>query len=169
MGYALFTARKLSLTTRLNLCNAQLMSNSERANALTQSIYAARTKSATEANKLTTEAYKTYTSSLKSANDIYKAVLDNEASTEEAKEDAKDKYTIAKAEADSILDEALSEISLGTAMDDLEIEALNMQQTTLDQQRETLETQLNAYSKELENVEKTEGEAIKSAAPNFGS
>ena len=88
MGYALFTARKLSLTTRLNLCNAQLMSNSERANALTQSIYAARTKSATEANKLTTEAYKTYTSSLKSANDIYKAVLDNEASTEEAKEDA---------------------------------------------------------------------------------
>ncbi len=143
MGYALFTARKLSLTTRLNQSNAQLMSNSERANSLTVSIYAKQSASALDKATKSQEAYKEYSSAIQGADET------------------------AKSEAQAVLNEALAEIDTQSAMTDAEIQQLNMQQTCLDQERERLQTQLNSYQNELESVEKAEEEAIKNAAPKF--
>ena len=64
MGYALFTARKMSLTTRLNLCNAQIMSNSERANTLTMDIFSIQNKTAMEKANKTLAAQTTYSETL---------------------------------------------------------------------------------------------------------
>ena len=149
MGYALFTARKLSINARLNLCNAQVASNTERANALTNTIYSKQSKSAMDKATKTLEAQKAYTNAVKD--------LDSSA----------DDYTSKQTAAQSKLDEALAEISKESAMTDMEIQGLNMQQTALDQQRKMLETQLNAYTNELETVGKAEEDAIKKSAPSF--
>ena len=149
MGYALFTARKMSLTTRLNLCNAQIMSNSERANTLTMDIFSIQNKTAMEKANKTLAAQTTYSEAL---NGI--------------KSDDKEYYSKQQA-AEAELNRALTEIQKESAMSDLEIQGLNMQQTMLDQQRKMLETQLNAYNNELEQVGKAEEDAIKKATPSY--
>ena len=149
MGYALFTARKMSLTTRLNLCNAQIMSNSERANTLTMDIFSIQNKTAMEKANKTLAAQTTYSETL---NGI--------------KSDDEEYYSKQQA-AEAELNRALTEIQKESAMSDLEIQGLNMQQTMLDQQRKMLETQLNAYNNELEQVGKAEEDAIKKATPSY--
>jgi chromosome segregation ATPase len=149
MGYALFTARKMSLTTRLNLCNAQIMSNSERANALTMDIFTIQNKTAMEKANKTLAAQTKYTETLSGL-------------------DVEDKeYNKKQSEAEAELNKAMTEIARESAMDDLQIQGLNMQQTMLDQQRKMLETQLNAYNNELEQVGKAEEDAIKKATPSY--
>lgn len=149
MGYALFTARKLSLTSRLNLCNAQVMSNTERANALTNTIYAIQNKSAMDKSMQSQEAYAKYAKEVKG--------LDSES----------EDYQKQKTAAEATLNEALAKIDTDSAMTDAEIQGLNMQQTLLDQQKKTLETQLNAYNNELDAVKKAEEDAIKNSAPSY--
>ena len=60
MGYALFTARKLSVTTRLNTCNAQLASNTEQAYTLTSNIFAKQSQAALDSSMASQKAYKAY-------------------------------------------------------------------------------------------------------------
>ena len=50
MGYALFTARKLSVTTRLNMCNANLACNTEKTYSLSNSIFVQQSKRDLELN-----------------------------------------------------------------------------------------------------------------------
>ena len=141
MGYALFTARKLSINTRLNACNAQLMSATNREYALTQSIFSKQQASAMKANQANLAALKEYNAAVQGGEDS----------------------TAAKAK----LDEKMAEIQAQTTMDDVEIYQLNQQQTLLDMEKKNLETQLKAYQNELENVQKAEETAIKNSTPKF--
>lgn len=147
MGYALFTARKLSVTTRLNTCNAQLTSNTERAYSLTNTIFTKQSKAALDSSLASQKAYKEY-----------EAAVSGENVSAEAKE-----------KADAALQSALADAELVSTQSNTEIQELNLEQTRLDQEKKRLETQLNAYQNELDNVEKAEGDAIKNATPNFGS
>ena len=167
MGYALFTARKLSVSSRLNLCNAHIMSNTERAYSLTARISALQSQSSLDKTTQSKNAYTEYSKAVTSASDEYQTVLKNEKATDAEKDAAKEKYNTAQTKAQGILNEALAEIDSKSAMTDIEIQDLNMEQTQLDQQKKTLETQLTAYTNELEAVEKAEEDAIKKAAPKF--
>jgi len=141
MGYALFTARKLSVTARLNQCNAQLMSNTEQTFNVTASIYAKQNASSLKATQASKKAYQTYADAIQNNGD----------------------QTAAKA----ALDAKLQEIAEQTAMDDIEIQELNAQQTQLDLEKKNLETQLNAFQNELDNVSKAEENAIKNSTPSY--
>jgi chromosome segregation ATPase len=145
MGYALFTARKLSVSTRLNTCNSQLASNTERAYTLTSSIFAKQSQSALDSSVASQNAYK-----------AYEAVITQDGVTEEQ-----------KTAADSTLKKALADAEVKSAQTNTEIQALNLDQTRLDQEKKRLETQLNAYQNELDGVEKAEETAIKNAAPKY--
>ena len=144
MAAELFTARKLSVTARLNLCNAQMMSNTERANALTSSIFAKQSAAALDKAQQSQKAYADYSKAIQ-----------GDVSQED------------KTKAESELSEALAKIDTQSAMTNAEIQGLNMQQTVLDQQKKMLETQLNAYTNELENVGKAEEGAIKKDTPSY--
>lgn len=149
MGYALFTARKLSVTTRLNSCNAQLMSLTEKEYSLSSSIFAKQNASALNSTKASQEAYTKY------------------ANTVNGLDSTSENYNSAKKDAENELNKALAEIDTQTAMSDAEIQELNQLQTNYDLQKKRCETQLNAYQNELESVEKAEQNAIKKSAPNF--
>ena len=145
MGYALFTARKLSVTTRLNTCNAQLASNTEQTYTLTSNIFAKQSQAALDSSMASQKAYKAY---------------EDAVSKDGATDDDKTK-------ADAALKTALAKAEQKSAQTNNEIQQLNLEQTRLDQQKKRLETQLNAYQNELSNVEKAEETGIKNATPKF--
>ena len=145
MGYALFTARKLSVNTRLNSCNANLTSLTERENVLTQSIFAKQQASALQANRDNTAALKAYNEAMNQAGDDTKA------------------QELAK----NALDQRMLEIEKNTMMNDAEIFSLNQQQTLIDMEKKSLETQLKAFQNELDSVQKAEENAIKGSTPKF--
>lgn len=141
MGYALFTLRKLTLTTRINQCNAQAMMNSQRAMTLTQQIYAKQNARNQASNTATTQAYAKYQASV----------------------DAGVEFSVAKVS----LDEEMAKIDAQASLTDAEIQKLTLMQTAMDMERQTLETQLNSYQQELESVKKAEESAIKNSTPKF--
>jgi len=141
MGYAIFTLRKLTLTSRVNQCNAQAMRNSEKAMAITQQIYAKQTARNQAANAATTQAYANYQASV----------------------DAGVEFSAARIS----LDEELAKIDAQASLTDAEIQKLSLAQTALDMERQTLETQLTSYQSELDNVKKAEESAIKNSTPKF--
>lgn len=149
MGYALFTARKLSLTARLNACNAQLMLNADKANTITNSIFQQQSAINLQSSTQSQAAYQEYADIISSSQE-------------------QDDYDKVARTAKANLDAKLSSISLFTQMNDVQIQKLNQQQNLLDLERQRLETQLNAYQSELEKVEKAEETAIKNSAPKFG-
>lgn len=155
MSAELFTSRKLSVAAKLNYCNAQMMCNTERANTLTSSIFAKQSASAIDKANKTQIAYAVYQTAMNAAS----------ATTEDGK--APENYADLKADAEAALSKALADIDQASAMTDAEIQGLNMQQTVIDQQKKMLETQLNTYTNELENVSKAEEGAIKKDAPSF--
>ena len=61
----------------------------------------------------------------------------------------------------------MKEAELKQTQTNTQIQQLNQKQTLLDQERQRLQTQLNAYSNELSNVEKAEESAIKNSTPKF--
>jgi len=141
MGFAIFTLRKLTLTARINQCNAQAMINSERANTLTQKIYAKQTAQNLAKSNATLQAYQQYQASV----------------------DAGIEFSVARAS----LDVELAKIDADSVASNAEVQELNILQNALDMERNILETQLNAYSNELENVKKAEEQAIKNSIPKF--
>jgi len=141
MGYALFTARKLSLTTRVNQMNAQLMSLSQRQMDLANQIATKESANALRTNSANAQAYSVFAAAVESGGDT--------------------------TQAQAALNKTLSDNSSKTAMDDAEIQQLEAKQTQIDLQRENLETQLNAAQQELEAVEKAEQSAIKSSTPGY--
>jgi len=141
MGYALFTARKLSLTTRVNQMNAQLMSLSQRQMDLANQIATKESANALRTNSANAQAYSVFAAAVESGGDT--------------------------TQAQAALNKTLSDNSSKTAMDDAEIQQLEAKQTQIDLQRENLETQLNAAQQELQAVEKAEQSAIKSSTPGY--
>lgn len=151
MGYALFTARKLSLTSRVNQMNAQLMKISQQQQNLTNEI-----SKREQANNLAT------TSKNRQALSVFQeAVSGLDASGDSSV------YNQAFTEAQNTYNSALSQNTVDGMMSDAEIDSLRDQDTMLDLQRETLETQLTAAQQELESVKKAEESAIKSATPAY--
>ena len=141
MGYALFFARKLSLTARVNGLNAQLMSISQQQMDLTNKISAKQNAANLRTAVANKNAASIYTNALKSGGDTQAA--------------------------EATYNEAISSNDLQNAIDNVEINNLNQQQTVLDTQRKTLETQLNAAQNELSNVEKAEESAIKNSTAKY--
>ena len=141
MGYAIFTLRKLTLTACINDCNTRAMINSERANALTNKIYAKQSAQNLAASQATLQAYQKYQASV----------------------DAGVEFAAARVS----LDEELAKIDADSVASNAEIQQLNIMQNALDMERQTLETKLTAYSNELENVKKAEETAIKNSIPKF--
>ncbi len=141
MGYALFFARKLSLTARVNGLNAQLMSISQQQMDLTNKISAKQNAANLRTAVANNNAASIYTKALKSGGDTQTA--------------------------EANYNEAVSSNDLQNAMDNVEINNLNQQQTALDTQRKTLETQLNAAQNELSQVEKAEESAIKNSTAKY--
>ena len=78
-----------------------------------------------------------------------------------------DAINTAVSAADAVLQKALREAEAKQTQSNVEIQKLNQKQTLLDQERQRLQTQLNAYSNELSNVEKAEESAIKNSTPKF--
>ena len=68
MGYALFTARKLSISTRLNMCNANLACNTEKTYSLSNSIFVQQSKRDLELSTATQNAYSVYEKAVTDAN-----------------------------------------------------------------------------------------------------
>ena len=153
MGYALFTARKLSVSTRLNMCNANLACNTEKTYSLSNSIFVQQSKRDLELSTATQNAYSVYEKAVTDANNKYGS--DTE------------KINAATSQAESVLQKALKEAELKQTQTNTQIQQLNQKQTLLDQERQRLQTQLNAYSNELSNVEKAEESAIKNSTPKF--
>lgn len=145
MGYALFTARKLALTARLNKCNANLMNISEKCYTLTDSIFAKETQKSQQSAQAQQAAYNKYAQTISQTN-----ITDAQKKAAEVE-----------------MNKALAESSAKTVKLTAEINQMNSIQTQLDLQRERLETQLNATQNELENVKKTEESAIKNSVPKF--
>lgn len=141
MGYALFFARKLSLTARVNGLNAQLMSISQQQMDLTNKISAKQNAANLRTAVANNNAASIYTKALKSGGDTQAA--------------------------EANYNEAVSSNDLQNAIDNVEINNLNQQQTALDTQRKTLETQLNAAQNELSQVEKAEDSAIKNSTAKY--
>ena len=145
MGYALFTSRKLALTSRLNKCNANLMNISEKCYTLTDSIFAKESQRAQQSSQAQQKAYDTYAKTISQAN-----ITDAQVKAAEAE-----------------MNKALAASSANTVKLTAEINEMNSIQTQLDLQRERLQTQLNATQNELEQVKKTEESAIKKSVPKF--
>ena len=153
MGYALFTARKLSISTRLNMCNANLACNTEKTYSLSNSIFVQQSKRDLELSTATQNAYSVYEKAVTDANSTYGSETE--------------KINAATSQAESVLQKALKEAELKQTQTNTQIQQLNQKQTLLDQERQRLQTQLNAYSNELSNVEKAEESAIKNSTPKF--
>lgn len=149
MGYALFTARKLSLTARVNQMNAQLAIISERQMQL----------AAQQSQKENAKSMAQYTSNA-SALSIFK---DSLSSLNVKSDSYQNDFQIAQAK----YNEALNQSSLDSAMSDTEIQQLSQMENALDIQRKSIETQLQAAQKDLESVEKAEESAIKNATPKY--
>ena len=137
MGYALFTARKLALQSRVNNLNAQLMAISNQQNALTDQI-----------------TNKQMMSDLRSANAAANAYSIFQGSSQSDKDTATLQSTLAQNEK-------------AKTMSNIEITNLQSKVNALDTTREALETQLNSASNELQQVEKAEESAIKNATPQY--
>lgn len=141
MGYALFCARKLSLTARVNSLNAQLMIISNQQMRLADQAAAKENAANLKANSQKMKAIQTYKSALDGAADS--AAAQNE------------------------YQEALANIDKESMMTDLDIQGLKMQENALDLRRKSLETQLQAAQEEMKAVEKAEENAIKDATPKY--
>ena len=137
MGYALFTARKLSLQTRVNQLNAQLMAISNQQDALTQKITNKQIETNLKIANSNTKAYSIFASSSQSTADSTK------------------------------LNKTLSDNELASTLSNVEIQGLQAKVDVLDTTRQSLQTQLTAAQNELSQVEKTEESAIKNATPKY--
>ena len=141
MGYALFTARKLSLTSKVNQMNAQLMSISQRQMDIANQIATKESANALRTSATNAQAYSVFEASIKNGDDA--------------------------TQAQATLDKSLADNAAKTTLYDVEIQQLEARQTQIDLNKQNLETQLTAAQKELEAAEKAEESAIKNSTPSY--
>lgn len=135
MGYALFTARKLALNSRVNSINAKLACISNKRNSITNELQAQQVAATMRENAAT------------------KSALEN--------------YYAAGGEGDFSLFAAQAKDTNAEAKDSIRMLDLQQQDSLLDVQQKSLETQLKAAQEELQAVEKAEESAIKNATPKY--
>lgn len=143
MGYALFTARKLSLTARVNNLNAQLAVISNQRDALTNQITQKQSAADLRTAKAKSKAASEY-ASVMNGND------------EAAKEKAEANYN-----------KTVADNEVANTMTNFEIQALESKDKALDNTQKSIQTRLTAAQKELEAVEKAEESAIGNATPKY--
>lgn len=144
MGYALFFARKLELTARVNQMNAQLMAVSNEQFNLTNQISAKQNAANMRMASANAAAAANYASAVSNSTD------QNAISTARA-----------------AYDSAIAQNSVFGTTSDAEISGLQAKVDALDLSRKTLETQLNAAQNELQSVEKAEESAIKNSTAKY--
>ena len=142
MGYALFTARKLALTARVNSLNAQLMQVSNEQMALADQITAKQNANNLQAAYNTMNAASVFSQAYGGNMDNFGMALTNYQTT-------------------------MAQNMVSQTESNMSIAGLQSQENALDMKRETLQTQLNAATQELENVKKAEEEAIKHATVKY--
>lgn len=146
MGYALFTARKLSLNARVNNLNAQLMTISNQRDSLTRQIAAKQNA----ANLRTAQAKA-------DAANVFSQALESDSSTE------------ARTKAENDYNKTIADNEVLNSISNFEIAALEAQDNVLDNSQQSIQTRLTAAQKELESVEKAEESGIKNASPKYSS
>ena len=141
MGYALFTARKLALTARVNSLNARLMAIANQQNALTQQIYLNQNGANMQSAIAQQQQASLFSSNISNGMDYGQAYANYQSS--------------------------MAQNMITSTENNMSINALKSQENALDMERETLTTQLNAASQELEQVKKAEEQAIKNSTVKY--
>lgn len=146
MGYALFTARKLSLTARVNNLNAQLMTISNQRDALTQQITQKQNAANLRNAQANANAASVYAEALKAG---------------------KGQEDFDSSEAEATYNQTVADNNIDNTIDNIEIQALQSRDNILDTTQKSIQTRLTAAQKELEAVEKAEESAIGNATPKY--
>lgn len=185
MGYALFTARKLMLQTRLNQMNYRLMVLSQQQQDMTQQVANQQMMSSFNSSTNSIFAYQQY--------DVAKQALSNNLDIKSADyKDAKGNLNYAallkdvnnnkqgtdKLEQKTIdndtdflkdqLNEMLNKNQLQSQSDALKLQAVQTVGNQIDLEMKKLDSQIKETTAELEQVEKAEDTAIKNSAPKYG-
>ena len=141
MGYALFTARKLALTARVNSLNARLMAIANQQNALTEQIYLNQTGSNMQSAIAQQQQASLFSANISDGMDYGQAYASYQS--------------------------GMAQNMITSTENNMSISALKSQENALDMERETLTTELNAATQELENVKKAEEQAIKNSTVKY--
>jgi len=141
MGYALFTARKLALTARVNNLNSQLMQLQNQKTQLTNQIANNQNMANLQAATQQQQLASIFSTNIQSGMDYSQALVNYQNS--------------------------MAQISLTSTQNNMSITALQSQDNVLDTQIGQLQTQLNATSQELESVKKAEESSIKNSTVKY--
>lgn len=183
MGYALFTARKLMLQTRLNQMNYRLMVLSQQQQDMTQQVANEQMMSSFKTSAGSIFAYQQY--------DVAKQALSNNLDIKDYKDtngnldyakllkDVNDgKQGTKKLEQTTIdndtdflktqLNEMTTKNQLQSQSDALKLQAVQTVGNQIDLEMKKLDSQIKETTAELEQVEKAEDTAIKNSAPKYG-
>lgn len=181
MGYALFTARKLMLQSRLNQMNYRLMVLSQQQQDMTQQTANMQMMSSFKQSSNSIFAYQQYDAAKNALSkgidvsqymdakgnmkidDINKALADGTSKT----------LTQSVIDSDtSILQARLNSSLLATqndsAADALKLQAVSTVGNQIDLEMKKLDSQIKETTAEMESVEKAEETAIKNSAPKYG-
>jgi len=158
MGYAIFTMRKLSLRTRINQANAQLMILSQR-----QLNYATQ-KTEIQIAASTTSAASTLESAQKRQAAI-KEFLDANVKLKEGYDAAKLSDALTAATTNTDVDDAQTKVQ--QALYEAQIQEISVYENQIEVQKKALESEVQAYQSEYELVEKAETGEIKASAPKY--
>ena len=158
MGYAIFTMRKLSLRTRINQANAQLMILSQR-----QLNYATQ-KTQVQIAASTTSAAATLESA-KKRQEAIKEFLNADGTLKKDYDAEKLNAALTAATTTTDVDDA--ETKVQQALYEAQIQEISIYENQIEIQKKALETEVQAYQSEYEMVEKSETGEIKASAPKY--
>ena len=178
MGYAIFTARKLMLTNRVNQLSMRILQLSQQQQTLADN--AARMERAMAASR---NLFSTIGNAFQMGMTMQQTLLGRELAASIENNKGKTDSAETKALADQMLRMAMSgggnfmATGMGATLSTVNqlMETVNQNkmrqvkdmETQIELQRKSLETQLNAAQKELEKVEQQEDKEIERSAPKF--
>jgi hypothetical protein len=143
MAYAIFTARKLQLRSRLNQLNYQLMMKTQQQQNLTDLAMGVQASNALDSYNKRMEISKKYS-------DIIKA-------------------NGALSDTDSFnYDEEIAKLTMVDKMSQQQFSSLSGAGNAIEMEMQVLQTHIKETQSELESVEKAEEDGIKSCAPKYG-
>ena len=151
MGYLLFTARKLSLNSRINQANARLMLLGSQEEHIDNQIAQAQSFKSLQTSAANNNAYSIFEQNM------------SQYSSDDPNYNALYLQEYMKLQQSLNMNEAKANMS------NSQINALEAQASQIDLQKKRLETQLEAMTAELDKVTQTEESAIKASAPKFKS
>lgn len=162
MGYALFTARKLMLQTRLNQMNYRLMILSQQQQDMTQQTAGIQMMNSFRASQNSIFAYNEY--------DKAKAALSTGTMIKDGQSVPVDQAYIDTKTKDlqDTLNHQLNDLQLQSKEDTLRLQTTATVGNQIDLEMKKLDSQIKETTAEMESVEKAEEQAIKASAPKYG-